>query len=38
LGDKALFVNTLFVCNFENKIETTCIFKCKMKCEALYTI
>lgn len=38
LDDKALFVNTLLICNFENKIETSCILKYKMKCDALYTI
>lgn len=36
--DKALFVNMLLICNFENKIETSCILKYKMKCDALYTI
>lgn len=35
--DKALFVNMLLICNFENKIETSCILKYKMKCDALYT-
>lgn len=38
LDDKALFVNMLLICNFENKIETSCILKYKMKCDALYTI
>nr|KAF6311931.1 hypothetical protein mPipKuh1_009118 [Pipistrellus kuhlii] len=38
LDDKALSVNMLLVCNFENKIETSCILKYKMKCDALYTI
>ena len=38
LDDKALPVNTLLICNFENKIETSCILKYKMKCDALYTI
>lgn len=38
LDDKALSVNMLLICNFENKIETSCIFKYKMKCDALYTI
>lgn len=36
--DKALFVNMPLICNFENKIETSCILKYKMKCDALYTI
>lgn len=38
LDDKALFVNMLLICNFENKIETSCILKYKMKCDTLYTI
>lgn len=38
LDDKALFVNMFLICNFENKIETSCILKYKMKCDALYTI
>lgn len=38
LDDKALFVNMLLICNFENKIETSCILKYKMKCDVLYTI
>lgn len=38
LDDKALSVNMLLICNFENKIETSCILKYKMKCDALYTI
>lgn len=38
LDDKALFVHMLLICNFENKIETSCILKYKMKCDALYTI
>jgi len=38
LDDKALPVNTLLICNLENKIETSCIIKYKMKCDALYTI
>ena len=38
LDDKALFVNMLLIHNFENKIETSCILKYKMKCDALYTI
>lgn len=38
LDDKALPVNMLLICNFENKIETSCILKYKMKCDALYTI
>lgn len=38
LDGKALFVNMLLICNFENKIETSCILKYKMKCDALYTI
>lgn len=29
LDDKALFVNMLLICNFENKIETSCILKYK---------
>lgn len=27
LDDKALFVNMLLICNFENKTGTSCIFK-----------
>lgn len=38
LDNKALFVNMLLICNFENKIETSCILKYKMKCDTLYTI
>lgn len=38
LDDKALCVNMLLICNFENKIETSCILNYKMKCDALYTI
>ena len=38
LDDKALFVNMLLICNFENKIETSCVLKYEMKCDALYTI
>lgn len=37
-GQQALFVNMLLICNFENKIETSCILKYKMKCDTLYTI
>lgn len=38
LDDMALFVNMLLIHNFENKIETSCVLKYKMKCGALYTI
>lgn len=38
LDNNALFVNMLLICNFENKIETSCILKYKMKCDTLYTI
>lgn len=38
LDNKALFVNMFLICNFENKIETSCILKYKMKCDTLYTI
>lgn len=38
LDDEALFVNMLLICNFENKIETSCILRYEMKCDALYTI
>lgn len=38
MDDKALCVNMLLICNFENKIETSCILNYKIKCDALYTI
>lgn len=38
LDNKALFVNMLLIYNVENKTETSCILKYKMKCDTLYTI